>query len=213
MLIYKQWIRFCKALLVEAKWFSKGESPSLAKYLENGWTSSSGPVLSLHVLLGLGVGMDETMAAFHNNHEIIHNASLVIRLCNDLGTHKVYTNYLNHKFSLPTFEYTHDIYPSWSGWSGARWCAVVNRVPHERGKCERRRSSPPYRKADIDFMGENEWAVDEVSSSPAEHDEIRSQHSKSCLFHLSQRRRIWGSTSRDQRPSLFMLDSPNPPLV
>ncbi|KAG6416524.1 hypothetical protein SASPL_123956 [Salvia splendens] len=84
----KVWIGFCKALLVEAKWFWRGESPSLVKYLENGWVSSSGPVLSLHALLGAGHDTDESVAAFDNNQEIIHHASLVIRLCNDQGTSK-----------------------------------------------------------------------------------------------------------------------------
>ncbi|XP_057764715.1 alpha-farnesene synthase-like [Salvia miltiorrhiza] len=84
----KVWIGFCKALLVEAKWYWMGESPSLVKYLENGWISSSGPVLSLHVLLGVGRGMDEAVAAFDTNQDIIHHASLIIRLCNDQGTSK-----------------------------------------------------------------------------------------------------------------------------
>ncbi|XP_047944248.1 alpha-farnesene synthase-like [Salvia hispanica] len=84
----KVWIGFCKALLVEAKWLWNGESPSLVKYLENGWVSSSGLVLSLHALLGAGHDMDETVAAFDNNQEIIHHASLIIRLCNDQGTSK-----------------------------------------------------------------------------------------------------------------------------
>ncbi|KAG6419125.1 hypothetical protein SASPL_121336 [Salvia splendens] len=54
----KVWIGFCKALLVEAKWVWNGESPSLVKYVENGWISSSGPVLSLHALLGAGHDME-----------------------------------------------------------------------------------------------------------------------------------------------------------
>ncbi|KAL1560140.1 alpha-farnesene synthase [Salvia divinorum] len=84
----KVWIGFCTALLVEAKWQWMGESPSLVKYLENGWVSSSGPVLSLHALLGAGHDMDETVAAFDNNQDIIRHASLIIRLCNDQGTSK-----------------------------------------------------------------------------------------------------------------------------
>lgn len=80
------WVGFCKALLVEAKWDEKGQSPSLVEYLDNGWISSSGPVLSLHILLGIGEDMEETMAAFHGNHHLIHHASLIIRLCNDQGT-------------------------------------------------------------------------------------------------------------------------------
>ncbi|KAH6831348.1 hypothetical protein C2S53_011945 [Perilla frutescens var. hirtella] len=81
------WTGFCKALLVEAKWNDdKGHPPSLLEYLDNGWTSSSGPVLSLHILLAIGEDMQETMAAFHSNQQLIHHASLIIRLCNDQGT-------------------------------------------------------------------------------------------------------------------------------
>ncbi|KAI3456383.1 hypothetical protein Pfo_013046 [Paulownia fortunei] len=82
------WTGFCKALFVEAKWYDKGHCPSLWEYLDNGWTSSSGPVLSLHALFGVGQDMTETMAAFNTNQEIIYHASLIIRLYNDQGTSK-----------------------------------------------------------------------------------------------------------------------------
>ncbi|KAI3456387.1 hypothetical protein Pfo_013050 [Paulownia fortunei] len=84
----KVWTGFCKALFVEAKWYDKGHCPSLWEYLDNGWTSSSGPVLSLHALFGVGQNMTETMAIFNTNQEIIYHASLIIRLCNDQGTSK-----------------------------------------------------------------------------------------------------------------------------
>ncbi|KAK6149810.1 hypothetical protein DH2020_017335 [Rehmannia glutinosa] len=84
----KMWTDFCKALLVEAKWYDKGQFPSLREYMDNGWTSSSGPLLSLHALFGVGQNMTQTIAAFNNNQEIIHHASLIFRLCNDQGTSK-----------------------------------------------------------------------------------------------------------------------------
>ncbi|KAL7088784.1 hypothetical protein ACP275_13G148600 [Erythranthe tilingii] len=84
----KVWTDFCKALLVEAKWYNKRHTPSLREYLENGWISSSGPVLSLHVLFGVGHDFAQTLVAFNTNQEIIRHASLVIRLCNDQGTSK-----------------------------------------------------------------------------------------------------------------------------
>ncbi|KAL9146567.1 hypothetical protein ABFS82_13G118800 [Erythranthe guttata] len=84
----KVWTDFCKALLVEAKWYNKGHTPSLGEYLENGWISSSGPVLSLHLLFGVGHDFAQTLLAFNTNQELIRHASLVIRLCNDQGTSK-----------------------------------------------------------------------------------------------------------------------------
>ncbi|GER27212.1 terpene synthase [Striga asiatica] len=82
------WTGFCKALFVEAKWYHKGHSPSLEEYLDNGWKSSSGPLLSVHILLGVGHNITKTMDTLNNNQEIIHYASLIFRLCNDQGTTK-----------------------------------------------------------------------------------------------------------------------------
>ncbi|KAM7506183.1 hypothetical protein LguiB_005087 [Lonicera macranthoides] len=53
VLISSQWADFCKALLVEAQWYNKGYTPSLQDYLDNGWISSSGPVLNLHVFFSV----------------------------------------------------------------------------------------------------------------------------------------------------------------
>ncbi|PIN22183.1 Alpha-farnesene synthase [Handroanthus impetiginosus] len=82
----KAWTDFCKALLVEAKWYHSGHTPFLQEYLDNGWISSSGPVLSLHVLFGVGEDITQTISVFNNSTEIIRQSSLIIRLCNDLGT-------------------------------------------------------------------------------------------------------------------------------
>ncbi|KAL7088785.1 hypothetical protein ACP275_13G148700 [Erythranthe tilingii] len=84
----KVWEDFCKALFVEAKWYEKGHTPSLGEYLDNGWTSSSGPILSLYALFGVGQDMTQTLLAFDNNQEIIHRVSLIIQLCNDRATSK-----------------------------------------------------------------------------------------------------------------------------
>ncbi|XP_004233800.3 alpha-farnesene synthase isoform X1 [Solanum lycopersicum] len=80
------WVNFCKALLVEATWYHKGHIPTLEDYLHNGWTSSSGPLLSLHVILGL---TNENLHLCKNCQEIIYYTSLIIRLCNDQGTSTV----------------------------------------------------------------------------------------------------------------------------
>ncbi|KAG8385684.1 hypothetical protein BUALT_Bualt03G0070700 [Buddleja alternifolia] len=86
--IKKVWSDFCKALLVEAKWYHAGRTPSLREYLDNGWTSSSGPVLSIHILFGVGQHRTQTISILNNSLEIIRHVSLIIRLCNDKGTSK-----------------------------------------------------------------------------------------------------------------------------
>ncbi|KAK4399001.1 Alpha-farnesene synthase [Sesamum angolense] len=84
----KVWTGFCKALFVEAKWYHSGHSPSLSEYLDNGWTSSSGPLLSLHILIGISHDITQAIHVFNSSKEIIRHSSLIIRLCNDQGTSK-----------------------------------------------------------------------------------------------------------------------------
>ncbi|KAM3251814.1 alpha-farnesene synthase [Capsicum annuum] len=82
------WVNFCKALLVEATWYHKGHIPTLEEYLDNGWTSSSGQLLSFHVIFGLTnyKTTNETLDLCKNCQEIIYHTSVIIRLCNDQGT-------------------------------------------------------------------------------------------------------------------------------
>ncbi|XP_049357157.1 alpha-farnesene synthase-like [Solanum verrucosum] len=84
--LQKVWAEFCKALLVEAKWDSTGYTPTLSEYLDNGWKSSGGTVLSLHVLLGLAQDFSQVDDFLENEQDLIYYSSLIIRLGNDLGT-------------------------------------------------------------------------------------------------------------------------------
>ena len=92
LLISSQWGDFCKALLVEARWYNKGYTPSLQDYLDNGWISSSGPVLNLHVFFSVihEVQLQEQVTyLLQKTQDLIHYTSLIIRLCNDEGTSAV----------------------------------------------------------------------------------------------------------------------------
>ncbi|CAN4083877.1 unnamed protein product [Withania somnifera] len=82
------WVNFCKALLVEATWYHKSHIPTIEEYLDNGWTSSSGPLLSCHVIFGLSnyKTTNETLDLCNSCQEIIYHTSVIIRLCNDQGT-------------------------------------------------------------------------------------------------------------------------------
>ncbi|XP_047262989.1 (E,E)-alpha-farnesene synthase isoform X2 [Capsicum annuum] len=84
--LQKVWAEFCKALLVEAKWDSEGYTPTFCEYLDNGWKSSGGPVLSLHVLFGLAQDLSQVNDFLENEQDLVYYSSLIIRLCNDLET-------------------------------------------------------------------------------------------------------------------------------
>ncbi|KAM3285334.1 alpha-farnesene synthase isoform X1 [Capsicum chacoense] len=84
--LQKVWAEFCKALLVEAKWDSEGYTPTFCEYLDNGWKSPGGPVLSLHVLLGLAQDLSQVNDFLENEQDLVYYSSLIIRLCNDLET-------------------------------------------------------------------------------------------------------------------------------
>ncbi|NP_001310649.1 alpha-farnesene synthase [Ricinus communis] len=83
----KVWADFCQALFVEAKWFNKGYTPSVQEYLKTACISSSGSLLSVHsFFLIMNEGTREMLHFLEKNQEMFYNISLIIRLCNDLGT-------------------------------------------------------------------------------------------------------------------------------
>ncbi|XP_056161804.1 (E,E)-alpha-farnesene synthase-like [Syzygium oleosum] len=83
----KAWEDFCKALLNEAKWDNMGYTPSLEEYLNNAWTSSSGPLILSHACYFTGhMKLDDAADLLQRNKDLIYNVSMIIRLCNDLGT-------------------------------------------------------------------------------------------------------------------------------
>ncbi|XP_050230448.1 alpha-farnesene synthase-like [Mercurialis annua] len=82
------WADFCEALFVEAKWYNKGHTPSLQEYMNNACISSSGSILSVHSFFAI-MNQESTHDMLHylkTNQDLFHNISVVIRLCNDLGT-------------------------------------------------------------------------------------------------------------------------------
>ncbi|CAI9090025.1 OLC1v1024708C1 [Oldenlandia corymbosa var. corymbosa] len=86
--LQKAWGEFCESLLLEAKWDEEGYTPSLQEYLENGFISSSGPLVSLHIIFGVeNPTSSKTLSEILlENKDIIYYTSLIIRLCNDQGT-------------------------------------------------------------------------------------------------------------------------------
>ncbi|KAK4284978.1 hypothetical protein QN277_001735 [Acacia crassicarpa] len=85
--IKKAWEDFCKSLYVEAKWHKEGYIPCLQEYLNNAWISSSGPMILLHAYFATLYQPTHDINNFLLlNQDFIFNVSLIIRLCNDLGT-------------------------------------------------------------------------------------------------------------------------------
>jgi len=82
-----------------------GYIPSLQEYLSNAWISSSGPVILLHSYLGTMYQVKDSMDHFLQTYEdLVYNVSLVIRLCNDLGTSVVYNPSLFYSFNHTLLE-------------------------------------------------------------------------------------------------------------
>lgn len=85
-----QWIGFCKALFVEAKWYNKGYSPSLEEYLSNALISSGAIVISIHTMLSVGSTDEKIINLLGKDEDLVYNISIITRLYNDLGTSMVF---------------------------------------------------------------------------------------------------------------------------
>ncbi|PRQ31622.1 putative (3S,6E)-nerolidol synthase [Rosa chinensis] len=86
-----QWIRLCKAFLVEAQWFRRGELPNSGDYLKNGIISSGVPAFLTHAFCIIGQGMiKETIDLFNNINlpSIVSSTAMILRLWDDFGTAK-----------------------------------------------------------------------------------------------------------------------------
>ncbi|KAF7098417.1 hypothetical protein CFC21_100161 [Triticum aestivum] len=90
-----QWHELCKAFLIEAKWQHEGQMPCLEEYLENGWVTSTGPLLLLHAFTMLQ--QQEQIDSWLRNHDdgddmvypkLVELCSMIFRLCNDCATHE-----------------------------------------------------------------------------------------------------------------------------
>lgn len=76
---------------MEAKWFNKEYTPSYKEYADNGWYSSSGPLLSIYIFFGLidKSKQEEASDLLKSTEDHEQNVALIFRLCNDLGTSAV----------------------------------------------------------------------------------------------------------------------------
>ncbi|KAG2684193.1 hypothetical protein I3843_10G064300 [Carya illinoinensis] len=87
--VKKVWTDFYNSLYVEAKWYNTGYTPSLQEYLSNAWISSSGSVLFAHAFFCLEhkvMKAEEYENFMEKSKDLLYNISVIVRLCNDLGT-------------------------------------------------------------------------------------------------------------------------------
>ncbi|WCJ20357.1 (3S 6E)-nerolidol synthase 1 chloroplastic [Euphorbia peplus] len=85
----KTWGTLCKAFLIEARWFSSGQTPNAKEYLQNGIVSSGVHVVLHHIFFMLGHGSTTQGVEFiNNNPAIVSSAATILRLWDDLGSAK-----------------------------------------------------------------------------------------------------------------------------
>ncbi|RWR83481.1 Alpha-terpineol synthase, chloroplastic [Cinnamomum micranthum f. kanehirae] len=83
----KMWADLCKAYLVEARWYHNGYAPTLEEYLRNAWISISGPVVLVHGYFSMRLKVTkEVLQGIENYADLIRIASIILRLCDDMGT-------------------------------------------------------------------------------------------------------------------------------
>ncbi|KAK6156766.1 hypothetical protein DH2020_011014 [Rehmannia glutinosa] len=76
-----------RTYLQEAKWYSKGYTPTLEEYMSNAWISISAPVILSHAFfLVTNPIKKEVVQSLYKYHNIVQCSSMILRLANDLGT-------------------------------------------------------------------------------------------------------------------------------
>ena len=92
-----QWADYCKSVLLEAKWYYSGYTPSLQEYNSNAWISKAGPVVLVHSsFLVTNPIKKEVLQCLQEYHSIIRLSSMILRFANDLGTSLVCKQQLLH---------------------------------------------------------------------------------------------------------------------
>ncbi|XXG62967.1 hypothetical protein AAC387_Pa05g1249 [Persea americana] len=77
----------CKAYLVKARWYHNGYTPTLEEYLRNAWISISGPVVLVHGYFSMRLKVTkEVLQGIENYADLIRFSSMILRLCDDMGT-------------------------------------------------------------------------------------------------------------------------------
>ncbi|KAI3958289.1 hypothetical protein MKW92_046470 [Papaver armeniacum] len=96
----KVWADYCKAFLVEAKWYFSGYTPTFEEYMDNGWISASGYSMPLYAYLLQGNEITKEALECIKNHssDFVRYSLMIIRLVDDLQT----SSYEQERGDAPT---------------------------------------------------------------------------------------------------------------
>lgn len=85
-----------EGFMLEAKWLNSGEVPNLEDYIENGVTTAGSYMALVHIffLIGQGVTEDNVKLLINPYPKLFSSAGRILRLWDDLGTAKVFFNFL-----------------------------------------------------------------------------------------------------------------------
>ncbi|KAF9601575.1 hypothetical protein IFM89_020431, partial [Coptis chinensis] len=84
-----QWVKLCKAYLVEAKWFHQKHTPTVQEYLDNGVYSASGPLVLINCyFLATKTITEEAINCIELLDSQIYLPSIAVRLADDLAASK-----------------------------------------------------------------------------------------------------------------------------
>ncbi|KAF5207272.1 Myrcene synthase protein, partial [Thalictrum thalictroides] len=83
----QMWAMYCKAYLLEATWFHKGYKQTLEEYFDNAIVSVGFPVILVNVYFAMHPKITKEELLFLKSYpDLIHQASMLGRLTDDLGT-------------------------------------------------------------------------------------------------------------------------------
>ncbi|XP_047951966.1 terpene synthase 10-like [Salvia hispanica] len=83
----KSWQDLCKSFMQEAQWHVAGCTPSLDEYINNGWISSSAPViLSNTFFLSTNPIQKIVVDSLYQYPDLVKCPSMILRLANDIAT-------------------------------------------------------------------------------------------------------------------------------
>ncbi|KAI3958290.1 hypothetical protein MKW92_046471 [Papaver armeniacum] len=84
----KVWADFCNAYFLEAKWYYSGYTPTLEKYMDNGWISASGYLMPTYAyfLQGNEITKEALECLKNYSSDLVRYSLMISRLLDDLQT-------------------------------------------------------------------------------------------------------------------------------
>ncbi|XP_020243766.1 probable terpene synthase 9 [Asparagus officinalis] len=87
--LINEWIRLCEACLRDAQYIHEGITPSLEKYVENGWISIGYPMFLVHAFYFVDHNFTEkSLDLWEHSHQLLYLSGVLTRLMDDLAPSK-----------------------------------------------------------------------------------------------------------------------------